>query len=80
MSQRKSVTKVEEIAQQKADALHQYQDTDGHFSLVRCVFLALPYSFVNVLQEFPTCRPCHHYEWRLWVVFDLQLCPVPPYE
>ena len=30
MSQRKSA-----MDEQKVDALHQYQDTDGHFSLVR---------------------------------------------
>ncbi|KAG5646661.1 hypothetical protein DXG03_002651 [Asterophora parasitica] len=47
MSQRKSATKynvspstVATINQQKAEALHQYQDTDGHFSLVRNFRLA----------------------------------------
>jgi CDP-diacylglycerol--serine O-phosphatidyltransferase len=35
MSQRKSIKKAQAEAEQKADALHQYQDTEGHFSLVR---------------------------------------------
>jgi hypothetical protein len=35
MSQRKSATKINDEVDRKADALHQYQDTDGHFSLVR---------------------------------------------
>ncbi|KAF5381065.1 hypothetical protein D9615_003893 [Tricholomella constricta] len=42
MSQRKSATKsnVSTPSEQKAEALHQYQDTDGHFSLVRNFRLA----------------------------------------
>ncbi|GLB35026.1 putative CDP-alcohol phosphatidyltransferase class-I family protein [Lyophyllum shimeji] len=44
MSQRKSSTRPNvtqlTMSQQKADALHQYQDTDGHFSLVRNFRLA----------------------------------------
>ncbi|KAF9483920.1 CDP-diacylglycerol-serine O-phosphatidyltransferase [Pholiota conissans] len=40
MSQRKSVTKAKVEDERKADALHQYQDTDGHFSLVRNFRLA----------------------------------------
>ncbi|KAF8201686.1 CDP-diacylglycerol-serine O-phosphatidyltransferase [Pholiota molesta] len=40
MSQRKSIKKAEAEAEQKADALHQYQDTEGHFSLVRNFRLA----------------------------------------
>jgi hypothetical protein len=35
MSQRNSSTKSNDMDEQKVDALHQYQDTDGHFSLVR---------------------------------------------
>ena len=35
MSQRNSATKSNDMDEQKVDALHQYQDTDGHFSLVR---------------------------------------------
>ena len=36
MSQRKTVaTKTNDLARQTADVLHQYEDTDGHFSLVR---------------------------------------------
>ncbi|KAJ3537837.1 hypothetical protein NMY22_g5419 [Coprinellus aureogranulatus] len=38
MSQRKSSLKTEQ--QKQDDALHQYQDTDGHFSLVRNFRLA----------------------------------------
>ncbi|TFK42658.1 CDP-diacylglycerol--serine O-phosphatidyltransferase [Crucibulum laeve] len=45
MSQRKSLATKPNVlettdAQRKADALHQYQDTDGHFSLVRNFRLA----------------------------------------
>ena len=39
MSQRKSATKSNDMDDQRVDALHQYQDTDGHFSLVRWVVL-----------------------------------------
>ncbi|KAG5653977.1 hypothetical protein H0H81_008845 [Sphagnurus paluster] len=44
MSQRKSATKSNTpkptFSEQKAEVLHQYQDTDGHFSLVRNFRLA----------------------------------------
>jgi len=40
MSQRKSATKIHGDFDHKADTLHQYQETDGHFSLVRNFRLA----------------------------------------
>lgn len=41
MSQRKTVvTKTNDLARQTADVLHQYEDSDGHFSLVRNFRLA----------------------------------------
>lgn len=35
MSQRNSTTKSNDMDEQRVETLHQYQDTDGHFSLVR---------------------------------------------
>ena len=65
----------------KVHALRQYNDTDGHFSLVRFVDdaprplagrgLRFPLTRVNFEQEFPPRRPRNDHEWRLRRILHL---------
>ncbi|RDB21297.1 CDP-diacylglycerol--serine O-phosphatidyltransferase [Hypsizygus marmoreus] len=65
MSQRKSSTKSNvsqtTVSQQKAHALHEYQDTDGHFSLVRNFRLADLVTIMNgVCGSFSIFSSAHY--------------------
>ncbi|KAG6911471.1 hypothetical protein DXG01_014545 [Tephrocybe rancida] len=65
MSQRKPSTKFNgpppSSAEQKAEALHQYQDTDGHFSLVRNFRLADLVTIMNgVCGSFSVFSSAHY--------------------
>ena len=62
----------------KIHALRQYNDTDGHFSLVRFVYgtpasrgLGSSLTGVGFEQEFPSRRPRNDHEWRLRCIFHL---------
>lgn len=82
MSSRMSETNSNDDYDGKAIALRQYEDTDGHFSLVRQAVLSL-LAYIQWLsgpQEFPTCRSCHHHERCLWIVFYIFVGPIPHYE
>ena len=52
MSQRESATKSNDMNEQRGDTLHQYQDTDGHFSLVRRAVLGYVPSQNNANAQF----------------------------
>ena len=56
MAQRKQSTKQQESEQQKIAALHQYEDTDGHFSLVRYAkpVVHTDTVMIPVVQKFPS--------------------------
>ncbi|KAG6854633.1 hypothetical protein C0991_004235 [Blastosporella zonata] len=65
MSQRKSSIKADVppnvVAQYKAEALHQYQDTEGHFSLVRNFRLADLVTIMNgVCGSFSVFSSAHY--------------------
>jgi hypothetical protein len=58
--------------------LRQYEDTDGHFSLVRRVFpLSVCNHGLNAPQKFPACRSCHYHERCLWIIFYIFFSPIP---
>jgi CDP-diacylglycerol--serine O-phosphatidyltransferase len=69
------------VDEAKVHALRQYNDTDGHFSLVRFVddvhetlIQTRSGSFANESwfeQEFPSRRPRNDHEWRLWCILHL---------
>jgi len=80
--QRKKINLDTEIMDEaKIHALRQYNDTDGHFSLVRFVNDGLRNSRqtrsgvlltgVGFKQEFPSRRPRNDNEWRLRRIFHL---------
>ncbi len=97
MSQRRATSKPSEngkdvMDQAKIDALQQYQDTEGHFSLVRSVkssmaVLSTTFStttrsnpWFSVSQKFPSGRPRHDHEWCLRLLLHLHVSEIPPDE
>lgn len=80
------------MEQAKIDALQQYQDTEGHFSLVRSVmhFFAIHSTALSTArrtdtrfmmsQKFPSGRPRHDHEWRLRLLLHLHVSEIPPDE
>lgn len=65
---------------QYSSALQQYNDTEGHFSLVRSVqTIRHPlYPRTDWIQEFPTGRPCDDYERILRIVLPILFCELSP--
>ena len=66
----------------KADALQQYQNSDGHFSLVRYVHVHVHATLLQThaltpRQQLPTGRPRYDHEWLLRLLFHLLICEIP---
>lgn len=55
MNQRKTTSNPSDahtMEEKRATALQQYQDTEGHFSLVRCSGLGLPLELLSLIGIF----------------------------